>query len=248
MKMSYSEFAVHSGFLSPSLRTQLAGLDYYGQSRPVRETGSDFFDFLPVDRQSLVCSIGKMTGSGISASFTMASLQAFLRDMTRHHRGSMASIVGDLNRILYEISPESFYASLFYAWIDPVRGQLHYVNAGHGPVLLLGQTTPRVRRLENTGTVLGLSLRVSYRQRTIDVASGDLLLAVTEGVSDALPEEEIIRLLDSNAQARPVDLVNEVLDAASGVADCTAIAVRVKGAATSRLFESDAAEVACTAA
>ncbi len=56
--------------------------DYYGESRPVGETTWDFFEFSPLDRQHLVCSIGRVNGKGIAASFTMASLQAFLRGIT----------------------------------------------------------------------------------------------------------------------------------------------------------------------
>jgi sigma-B regulation protein RsbU (phosphoserine phosphatase) len=247
MKTPYSGIAVHSGFFSPSLSTQLAGLDHYGESRPARDTGCDFFDFVPVDR-SLVCSIGKVNGSGITTSFTLAGLQAFLRGLTRHHRGGLAAIVRDLNRTMYEISPNNFYASLFYAWIDTARGRLHYVNAGHGTVLLLSRTNPRLRRMENTGTVLGLSLRVGYDQRTLDLEPGDLLLAVTDGVTDALSDEEIVRILDDHAQARPIDLVNQVLDDASGLEDCTALAVRFKGRAATPVIEDDAVELVCTAA
>jgi len=225
----------------------LSGLDYYGESRPAAETGCDFFDFQERDRQSLACAIGRATGSGIGASFTMASIQAFLRGLTIHQRGGIASIVSDLNRIVYEISPGNFYASLFHAWIDAARGQLHYVNAGHGPVLLLRQSYPRVRRLENTGTVLGLSLRVVYRELTVDLEPGDLLLAVTDGVNEALSEEEILRILNDHAQARPADLVHELLDAAAGVEDCTALAVLFKGRAAAKA-ESEAVELAFTAA
>jgi serine phosphatase RsbU (regulator of sigma subunit) len=247
MKTQYSNFAAPSAFLSSYLRTPLAGLDHYAESRPTREAGHDFFDFLAMDRVSLVCSIGKANGTGISASFAMASLQAFLRGLTRHHRGSLAAIVNDLNRTIYEISPDSFYASLFYAWLDAGHGRLHYVNAGHGPVLLLSQDGTRVRRLENTGTVLGLSLRVGYRRRTVDLESGDLLVAVTDGVTEALREEEIVGLLQEHADSRPVDLVNRLLDAASG-GECTAMAVRFKGPAAATLFESSETELALSAA
>jgi sigma-B regulation protein RsbU (phosphoserine phosphatase) len=247
MKTPSFDSALHTGILSPSLRDRLAGFDHYGESRPVREAGSDFFDFLAVERQALVCSIGKASGSGIGASFTTASLQAFLRGLTRHHRGGLAAIVRDLNRTIYEIGPDGFYASLFYAWFDPLRSRLHYVNAGHEPVLLLSQRTGRLRRLENTGTVLGLSLRVGYRQQSVDLEAGDLLLAMTDGVTEALREEEIVHLLGEHGRERPVELVNRLLDAAASVTECTALAVRFKGPAASPVLE-DAVELACTAA
>ena len=233
---------------SYALRTHSAGLDYYGESRPARETAWDFFEFMPVDRQSLVCSVGRINGRGISAAFTMASLQAFLRSLTRHHRGGFAAVVRDLNRAVCEIAPDSFYATLFYASFDPERAQLHYVSAGHGPVLLLRRGEPRVRRLENTGTVLGLSLRVEFRQRTLDLQPGDLILAMTDGVTDALREEDILRILEGGPGRRPFDCVRGILDAARGGEDRTAVAVRFDGRGETRMFEVEAAEAACCAA
>jgi sigma-B regulation protein RsbU (phosphoserine phosphatase) len=230
------------------LRTQPAGLDYYGECRPARETAWDFFEFIPVDHQNLVCSLGHISGSGVSAAFTMASLQAFLRSLTRHHSGNFAGVVRDLNRAIYEIAPDSFYASLFYAWIDPELAQLHYVSAGHGPVLLIRPGEPHVRRLENTGTVLGLSLRVDFRQRTVDLEPGDLLLAMTDGVMDLLREREVVEIVDRGATMRPVDLVRHVLDAARGPEDRTALAVRLQKGTERPLFEVEAAELACAAA
>jgi len=230
------------------LRTQLAGLDYYGECRPARETAWDFFEFIPIERQNLVCSLGRIHGQGISAAFTMASLQAFLRSLTRHHRGSFAGVVRDLNRAIYEIAPDSFYASLFYAWIDPAHEQLHYVSAGHSPVLLIRPGEPRVRRLENTGTVLGLSLRVDFRQRTVDLRPGDLLLAMTDGVTDLLREDQVLEIVNRGAAMRPVDLVRRVLDAARGNDDRTAAAVRVQRHAEMPMFEVEEAELACSAA
>jgi sigma-B regulation protein RsbU (phosphoserine phosphatase) len=238
MKASYSESAVHSR----------PGLDYYGEARPARETGRDFFDFLSIGCEGLVCSIGRINGSGIGASFAMASLQAFLRGLTRHHRGTAAEIVNELNRTVCEISPDNFYASLFYAWIDPARGEVVYVNAGHEPVLLLSGADARVRRLENTGTVLGLSPRMGYRQRTVALEPGDLLLAATDGVTGALCEDDIVAMLYDFCKSRPVDLVVRVLDAAASAEDCAALAVRLKGPSARLILEEEAAELAMAAA
>ena len=250
MKSPYPAIAVSCNiqFAPAPVRTPLPGIDYYGESRPFSETSWDFFEFLPLDSQSLACSIGKVNGAGIAARFTMASLQAFLRGLTRHHRGGIAAIVRDLNRAVCEISPESFYASLFYAWIDRPRCQLHYVSAGHAPVLLVRQDGARVERLENTGTVLGLSLRVGFHQRTVNIEKGDLLIAASDGVTDSLPEAEILRLAAKRPRPRPADLVREMLDAARIGADRTGLAVRFQDIGEGRHTESAAAELAFSAA
>jgi serine phosphatase RsbU (regulator of sigma subunit) len=250
MKSPYPAIAVSCNFhlASAPVHTPVPGIDYYGESRPVSETSWDFFEFLPLDSQSLVCSIGKVNGVGIAARFAMASLQAFLRSLTRHRHGAIAAIVRDLNRAVCEIAPEGFYASLFYAWIDRARGQLHYVSAGHSPVLLVRQGGARVHRLDQTGTVLGLSPRVGFRQRTVDIERGDLLVAASDGVTDCLPEAEILRLASKRPQPRPADLVREMLDAARMGADRTGLAVRFQDIGEGQHVESAAAELAFSAA
>lgn len=230
------------------LRTQPAGVEYYGECRPARETAWDFFEFLPLEGHTLVCTLGRVTGHGVAASFTMASLQAFLRSLSRHHGGSFAGVVRDLNRTVYEIAPDSFYASLFYAWIDPASARLRYVSAGHGPALLIRGGGTRVERLENTGTVLGLSLRVDFRERAVELQPGDLLLSMTDGVTERLRDDDVLALVGDGTAVPPFELVRRVLDAARGRQDRTAVAVRFQGRAGAGMFEIDAAELACSAA
>ena len=75
---------------------------------------------------------------------------------------------------------------MFYALVDSARRELHYVNAGHEPPLIVRKRNNAVVELRATGTVLGLSPRTAYEQRTIPLEPGDVLVAVTEGVADAL--------------------------------------------------------------
>jgi serine phosphatase RsbU (regulator of sigma subunit) len=251
MKSSYPSVAASCNFVfSPAPAcTPLAGIDYYGETRPVSETPWDFFEFLPLDRQNLVCSIGEANGSGIAARFTMASLQAFLRALTRHHRDGITAIIRDLNRAICEISPDGFYASLFYAWVDRARGLLHYVSAGHAPVLLVRRDGARVYRLENSGTVLGLSLRVGFHHRTVEIENGDLLIAASDGVTDCLAESEILRMALRRPRPRPADLVREILDTVRTRVDRTVLAMRFQDVGEARHAESAvAAELAFSAA
>jgi sigma-B regulation protein RsbU (phosphoserine phosphatase) len=237
MQSSYSETANHFGTL-----------DYYGEARPGVETGWEFFDFVPTGRQSLVCSIGKGNGSGAGASFLTMSLPALFRGVARRDPESLAAAVRDLNRTIYELSAADFHAAFFCARIDAGLGELQYVNAGFGPALLLSRSQPRARRLENTGTVLGLSLRVGFGERTAELQPGDLLLALSDGVTDGLSEEEIFHLVESSRQARPVELVNRILDASGGGGDRTAVAVRFQGRTANGTVEAEEVELVCAAA
>ena len=237
MKNLISHDVTHSSFI-----------DYYGESRPAGETTWDFFELSPLNRQNLACSIGRVTGSGIAASFTLASLQAFLRGISPYHGANAAELMRDLNRIIYEISPDDFYSSLFYAWIDPVRGQLDYASAGHAPAWLVHQHDCRVSRLENTGTVLGLSLRVNYRKSSVPLEPSDLLIVASDGVTDSLCDDEILRIARREKQARPASVVRDILDSTRPSRDCTVVAIRMKERLQTGVFQASAAEVAFAAA
>jgi serine phosphatase RsbU (regulator of sigma subunit) len=77
--------------------------------------------------------------------------------------------------------------------------------------------------------VLGLSLRVNYRQRSVPVEPGDLLIAASEGVTDSVREDEILRIAKRQRQSRAVRIVREILDSTQPVRDRTVVAVRIQG-------------------
>jgi len=164
------------------------GIDYYGECRPAGEVGGDFFDFVAPEPSSLLLSVGDVSGKGLPSAMVMAGLQASLRSLRRQREGSMSTVMRDLNRSMWEVSPDNFFITMFYARIDSVRRELRYVNAGHEPPLLIRRRDRAIVRLESTGTVLGLSTRSTFEQRTIHLEPDDVLVAATDGITEAFYE------------------------------------------------------------
>lgn len=219
-------------------------MDYYGESRPAAETNWDFFELFPIEDRNLVCSIGKVTGSGIAASFTMASLQAFLHAMTPYHRGSAAELIRELNRTICQIAPQTFYASLFHAWMEPASGRLRYVNAGQMAAWRIRQNGSRFCRLETTGTVIGLSLRIGYRERSVELEPGDLLIAASDGVSETLGEDNILDIVRNYRHSQAANIVSGILESTDPARDRTVVAVRVRDWGERGMVEAAAAKLA----
>jgi phosphoserine phosphatase RsbU/P len=170
----------------PGRLQPIRGLDYYGECREAGEVSGDFFDFVAPDRSCLLLSIGDVSAKGIPAAIVMAGLQASLRALGPGSRNRISTLVRDLNRVVCQLSPDRFYTTMFYARVDSARRELHYVNAGHEPPLIVRKRNNAVVELGATGTVLGLSPRTAYEQRTVPLEPGDVLVAVTEGVAEAL--------------------------------------------------------------
>ena len=174
--------------LFPQKLPAIAGLDYAGHCRPALGVGGDYYDFLALPQGHLGVAIGDVSGKGIAAALMMASLQASLRGEATRAPENLAAAVANVNRLVFEASSENRYATFFYGQYDPETRQFDYVNAGHNPPMLFhcGDGQWRVTRLEVGGTVVGLLETFPYEQGSVTLGPGDLLIAFTDGISEAM--------------------------------------------------------------
>jgi len=178
---------VQTGLL-PRKRPAVDGLDYDGTCRMAREVGGDYYDFLDVGPGRLGLALGDISGKGVSAALLMASLQALLRSRARQLAAAPASLVTQVNESLVESTDPSKFATFFYGVYDSPSKTLRYVNAGHNPPFLLRAGTSVVSRLRPTGMALGFDPGAPYAEGVEALAPGDLLLAFTDGLTEALNE------------------------------------------------------------
>jgi phosphoserine phosphatase RsbU/P len=203
-----------------------AGLDYYGHSRRAGDLQCDFFDFVRFPDGSspstapipgLLLFLGDVAGYGHSSKMIAAGIGNLLRSQPE---GTLKPRVEEINRAMCDLSPNGLYVTLFCAVADPTRSRLTYVSAGHEPVILFSPHSGRLRRLESTGTVLGLTPRSIYRQQTVPVEPGDILAAFSDGISEAagpggeeFREDGVIQLLRQKPEAGAAELSCAILDA-----------------------------------
>ena len=206
--------------LLPSRCPSIPGIDYYGESRAAGELGGDFFDFAPGSEGSLFFSIGDVCGKGVPAALVMAGLLASLRLLTARGRGDLPALVQELNRIAWEVSPDHVYATMFHGCIDRLEHRLRYVNAGHEAAILVRNNLRRAVRLESTGTVLGLSTKAVFGQGCVPLEPGDILVAVTDGITEAsdaeghiLDEGVILAAVKDHPDAPSIELAGYIIAA-----------------------------------
>ncbi len=228
--------------LFPQKLPIVAGLDYAGHCRPALGVGGDYYDFLALPKGHLGIAIGDVSGKGIAAALMMASLQASLRSEATRAPENLASAVSNINRLVYEASASNRYATFFYGQYDPAEGRFDYVNAGHNPPMLFHEAGENgtVTRLEPGGTVVGLLESAHYQQGSVRLVPGDVLIAFTDGISEAmnLDDEEWgeDRLIDAIRECRrssAQQLLECIFDAATRFAgtapqhdDMTLVVVR----------------------
>jgi sigma-B regulation protein RsbU (phosphoserine phosphatase) len=210
----------------PKMRT----LELAGIGNPARVVSGDYYDFHALDSRWMALTISDISGKGISAALLMAGIQSALRaqwtslyDAASHEKDggppvSTSLLVMHLNRQLYESTSTEKDATLCCALYDADSGRLVYTNAGHLPPILIHDGVPT--RLEISGMVVGMFPESEYDESDVRMESGDLLVAFTDGVTEAENErgqkfgdDRLLDLLVDYSD-RPPDKVIEVVGTA----------------------------------
>jgi len=150
---------------------------------PCFELGGDFYDFIDLPEENLALAVCDVVGKGVRASLLMASIRASLRAHATEVY-DMSEVLAKVNRTLCADSAGSDFATLFYAVLDRRLHRITYATAGHIPPLLFRDGQPR--RLSTGGGVLGVNEFARWEHDWLTWRSGDVLLAYTDGLSEAM--------------------------------------------------------------
>jgi sigma-B regulation protein RsbU (phosphoserine phosphatase) len=210
---------------TPPLRT----LEYAGSCVQARKVGGDYYDFLDLGPGRLGIVLADISGKGISGALLMANLQANLRSQYAMALEDVAGLLTSVNRLFYQNSSDSTYATLFFADYDDSVRRLRYVNCGHLPSLLLhagkcsegrGAEQAVVERLHSTSTVLGLFENWKCEIAEVQLCPGDILLLYTDGITEAanadgeeFGESRLLETLRANSNLPVERLLQEIIAA-----------------------------------
>ncbi len=205
--------------LFPQSYPRVPRLEYRGFCRPAQGIGGDYYDFLQLPGGKLGIAIGDVSGKGIAAALLMASLQASLRAQAISGAENLAVLMGNLNRLVFDASTASRYATFFYGEFDTSARTLSYVNAGHNPpILLRGEA---VIRLDTGGPVIGLLPRAAYEQGECPMFPEDILILFTDGITEAMTEEDeewgeerLIAAARRHSSLEPAQMIQAIFHAA----------------------------------
>jgi len=203
--------------LFPQALPPLTTLDYAGICIQARKVGGDYYDFLNLGRGRVGLVIGDIAGKGIAAALLMANLQANLRGQCTIAVDELQGLLCSVNRLFYQNTTESAYATLFFAEYDDGARRLRYVNCGHLCALLL-RRDKTVERLESTSTVLGLFEEWDCETGERELSHGDTLALYTDGITEAFNdaeeeygEQRLIEALFRNRELSSQDLLSAIV-------------------------------------
>ena len=205
--------------LLPQAGPRLRSLDYAGRCIQARAVGGDYYDFLDAGKGRVGLVLADVSGKGLAAALLVASLHASLRSQSPRD-GDLASQLGTVNRLLFEATETSRYATLFLGQFDDTTRRLRYVNCGHNPPLLL-RRNGAVERLSATAMVVGLVAEWTCETAEVALESGDTLALYSDGITEAADpdgeefgEARLVRALQENRNQEVPTLLDAVFDEA----------------------------------
>lgn len=173
--------------LLPSDPPVLDGISVALFSKYCDETGGDYVDAVSsTDPHVCTVAVGDVAGHGLGAAMLMVDVRARLRTLLGARlRWSPQTVLEAINRILERETKKTEFVTLFVGTLDTRTGVLRYASAGHEPPLHYSARTESWRELPATGVPLGMLENVSYEADSVVLEPGDLLVLLTDGVTEA---------------------------------------------------------------
>ncbi len=208
--------------LAPSTLGEVEGVTVGSVYQPgAGMLAGDFFDLVALESGRVAIVIGDVAGHGIEPAITAFQTKYLLRTLLRQFRDP-SQAVEELNRQMIHTVHREEFVSLFVAVHDPLAGTLRHCSAGHPPALLWHDRD--VVALEATGPLLLLDPGGGFHAREQGFASGDVLVAYTDGLTEArhgnelFGPERIATTLRRDPGLAPELLCKALLEAASDYA------------------------------
>ncbi|MGI5120055.1 SpoIIE family protein phosphatase [Marinactinospora thermotolerans] len=193
---SMSEALQRSLLPAKEKEPQIPGVDHAVFYRPADErtvVGGDFYDVFASDGRWCF-AIGDVCGTGPEAAAVTGLARHTLRALAREGF-SPSHIMRRLNLAILDENTTTRFLTMLYGEIIPAAPggtvRIRLVSAGH-PLPLRLRADGEVGPLGTSQPLLGAFEDVDFFTETVEVASGDVLLAVTDGVTERRNAEEML--------------------------------------------------------
>ncbi len=173
--------------LLPRHQLDIPGYDLTGRSVPARRVGGDFFDWQELDDGTVQVVTADVMGKGLAAAVLAAGLRSLIRGASRV-RGLDRAITRAAASVEEDLEDAASFVTLFAVRLDPVSGDLRWVDGGHGLAVIV-RTDGSVDRLASTDLPLGVVPGDTWQSHTARLSPGDALVVVSDGVLDRFPVE-----------------------------------------------------------
>lgn len=174
---------LQEAFLVDEWPTDNPRYQVYGETRPARMPGCDFYDFVQLDADRVGLLIGDVSGRGEPAALTMTQVLSRFRLAVRES-AAPHQVIAALNENLLKRSTNGSFCTLCYTVVDLATSQVLCANAGHCPVLCV---SPKASREFGpaSGPPIGITPNGGWTTLEEKLNRNETLLMFTNGIIEA---------------------------------------------------------------
>jgi len=174
---------------------QIDGYRLAVEFRPHSQVSGDFYEFVELDDDRGLMVVGDVTGHGVQAALTMATVLKSLRIVCRD-AVDVSDIAIRLNQeVTPDLMPEQFF-TLYLGLLEYESRVLTSLCLGHQPALVLNREAESIlsrtgSRSSAVGLLKGSMFEKTLKPITRRLEPGDLVLQYTDGVDEAMSPDDV---------------------------------------------------------
>ena len=177
------------------------------------DIGGDWYDVIELQDRRLLLVVGDVSGHGLGAATTMASLRYAIRAYAAENEPP-AEILTKLSRLV-SVADSGQLATVLCALVDIEAHQITITSAGHLPRLLVGDGESRYVQTE-IGVPIGVEAGATYTSTTVAAPRGGTFVAYTDGLVELRGESldqglERLRAAVGGDDSELPDLLNRLV-------------------------------------
>lgn len=158
---------------------------------PARGVAGDFYDFWPLDDETVVFVAGDVSGKGTPAALVMVEVRTLLRQLTASGVFPEDTLFR-ANKAIQANNTNFMFTTMVFLFYNKKTGIIRYCNVGHtSPVIIRADGSIEWYEARRN-PIFGVFANAQFFAETISLLSGDRILLYSDGVLDARSPDGVL--------------------------------------------------------
>lgn len=176
--------------LLPKSMPHIPGYSIEGRSSACYEVGGDYMDTIVLPDGTQLFVVADVAGKGLASAIIATGFRSAFRSLATQPI-SLAELADRLGQQHWDEGVEARrrYVTAIFLRLQPHLKELEVVNAGHNPALV-ALPDGTVRRINASGTPLGMVPGMTYAAETSSFPQGSRVLLYTDGLTEVFSGDD----------------------------------------------------------
>lgn len=163
------------------------GYDYGYNYKACKAVGGDYYDILKNDKKEYLLTIADVSGKGVPTALIMTTLRSYLRTVV-HFQLNLSECIDFINKNIYRDTNSSIFITMILGILNIKRDSFKYINAGHLFPIKIDENN-NYKNIVTNDIPIGVKEDYEYEIKEISLKSGDSVIMVTDGLTEATNEK-----------------------------------------------------------